>query len=177
MLQKDVKNLHGQNAPCLLAGKAFNNYKSNNDNRNKRQYVGCVWQCALPAVVVEELVERALSLLTCGYDPARKNVALLFGACIHFRGILDVFDRVGGLPRLLDSMRTVLLLLHAPAHGENRSEKQARFCRFTHACPVDHKHIHAVILCICMARVTTKWDVITVALCWEYRYIVLAYRG
>lgn len=82
-------------------------------------------QCALPAPVVEELVERALSLLTCGYDPARKNVALFFGASIHFRGILDVFDRVGGLPRLLDAMRTVLLLLRAPAHGENRSEKQA----------------------------------------------------
>ena len=70
-------------------------------------------------------MERALSLLTCGYDPARKNVALFFGASIHFRGILDVFDRVGGLPRLLDAMRTVLLLLRAPAHGENRSEKQA----------------------------------------------------
>lgn len=70
-------------------------------------------------------MERALSLLTCGYDPARKNVALFFGAAIHFRGILDVFDRVGGLPRLLDAMRTVLLLLHAPVHGENRAEKQA----------------------------------------------------
>ncbi|BDA44800.1 probable DDB1- and CUL4-associated factor 1 at C-terminar half [Coccomyxa sp. Obi] len=82
--------------------------------------------CALPTEVVEELVERALSLLTCGYDPARKNVALFFGAALHFRGILDVFDRAGGLPRLLDAMRTVLLLLRAPAHGENRTEKQAR---------------------------------------------------
>lgn len=96
----------------------------------------CGGQCALPTAVVEELVERALSLLTCGYDPARKNVALFFGAAIHFRGILDVFDRAGGLPRLLDAMRTVLHLLRAPAHGENRTEKQAR----PHSTTMHHSH-------------------------------------
>lgn len=80
-------------------------------------------QCALPSHVMDELVGRALSLLTCGYDPARKNVALFFGAAIHFRAVLAVFDRCQGLRRLLDSLRTVLRLLRASA-SESRTEKQ-----------------------------------------------------
>lgn len=107
-------------------------------------------QCALPTAVVEELVERALSLLTCGYDPARKNVALFFGAAIHFRGVVDVFDRSAGLPRLLDAMRTVLHLLRAPSHGENRSEKQARTSA-VHARHSASRRLHCVALIYCEA--------------------------
>ncbi len=79
-------------------------------------------QCALPNEDVSEVVELMLSLLACGYDPARKNAVLFFGAAINFRAVLHLFDRSGGLARVLDCLQTVLMLLHG--QQDLKAEKQ-----------------------------------------------------
>ena len=79
-------------------------------------------QCALPAETLEKVVELMLSLLGCGYDPARKNAVLFFGAAIHFRAVLAIFNRRGGLAKVLDCLQTVLMLLHG--QQDLKAEKQ-----------------------------------------------------
>ena len=81
-------------------------------------------QCALPAETLEQVVELMLGLLGCGYDPARKNAVLFFGAALHFRAVLAVFDGRGGLAKVLDCLQTVLMLLHG--QQDLKAEKQVR---------------------------------------------------
>ncbi|KAL2346826.1 hypothetical protein Fmac_000826 [Flemingia macrophylla] len=57
--------------------------------------------CALPSEVVYHLVELALQLLDCNQDQARKNAALFFAAAFVFRAVLDAFDFLDGLQKLL----------------------------------------------------------------------------
>ncbi|KAL5144994.1 DDB1- and CUL4-associated factor 1 [Glycine soja] len=57
--------------------------------------------CALPSKVVNEVVELALQLLDCNQDQARKNAALFFAAAFVFRAVLDAFDSLDGLQKLL----------------------------------------------------------------------------
>ncbi|KAL2655465.1 hypothetical protein AAZV13_04G067900 [Glycine max] len=57
--------------------------------------------CALPSKVVERVVELALQLLDCNQDQARKNAALFFAAAFVFRAVLDAFDSLDGLQKLL----------------------------------------------------------------------------
>ena len=83
-------------------------------------------QCALPAETLERVVELMLGLLGCGYDPARKNAVLFFGAALHFRAVLAVFDSRGGLAKVLDCLQTVLMLLHG--QQDLKAEKQVRCC-------------------------------------------------
>ena len=79
-------------------------------------------QCALPSGTVTEMVEFMLSVLSCGYDPARKNAVLFFGGAIHFRALLAIFDSCSGLARILDCLQTVLMLLHG--QQDLKTEKQ-----------------------------------------------------
>ena len=71
------------------------------------------------------MVDFMLSVLSCGYDPARKNAVLFLGGAIHFRAVLAIFDRSNGLARILDCLRTVLMLLHG--QQDLKTEKQVRF--------------------------------------------------
>ncbi|CAJ1973783.1 unnamed protein product [Sphenostylis stenocarpa] len=57
--------------------------------------------CALPSQVVYHVVELALQLLDCNQDQARKNAALFFAASFVFRAVLDAFDSLDGLQKLL----------------------------------------------------------------------------
>ncbi|KAK7410307.1 hypothetical protein VNO78_00997 [Psophocarpus tetragonolobus] len=57
--------------------------------------------CALPSQVVYHVVELALQLLECNQDQARKNAALFFAAAFVFRAVLDAFDSLDGLQKLL----------------------------------------------------------------------------
>nr|KYP57208.1 Protein VPRBP [Cajanus cajan] len=57
--------------------------------------------CALPSEVVYHVVELALHLLDCNQDQARKNAALFFAAAFVFRAVLDAFDSLDGLHKLL----------------------------------------------------------------------------
>ena len=81
-------------------------------------------QCALPNEDVSNMVEFMLSVLSCGYDPARKNAVLFFGGAIHFRAVLSIFDCSNGLARVLDCLQTVLMLLHG--QQDLKTEKQVR---------------------------------------------------
>lgn len=83
-----------------------------------------VLQCALPNENVTRMVEFMLSVLACGYDPARKNAVLFFGGAIHFRAVLTIFDHSNGLARILDCLQTVLMLLHG--QQDLKTEKQVR---------------------------------------------------
>ena len=68
------------------------------------------------------MVDFMLSVLSCGYDPARKNAVLFLGGAIHFRAVLTIFDRSNGLARILDCLQTVLMLLHG--QQDLKTEKQ-----------------------------------------------------
>lgn len=58
--------------------------------------------CALPSDVVRQVVELAIQLLECPQDPmARKNAALFFAAAFVFRAVLDAFDALDGLQKIL----------------------------------------------------------------------------
>ncbi|KAL9313352.1 hypothetical protein ACSQ67_018804 [Phaseolus vulgaris] len=57
--------------------------------------------CALPSQVVYHVVELALQLLDSNQDQARKNAALFFAASFVFRAVLDAFDSLDGLQKLL----------------------------------------------------------------------------
>ena len=81
-------------------------------------------QCALPNEDVARMVDFMLSVLSCGYDPARKNAVLFFGGAIHFRAVLTIFDHSNGLARILDCLQTVLSLLHG--QQDLKTEKQVR---------------------------------------------------
>ena len=82
-------------------------------------------QCASPNEDVARMVDFMLSVLSCGYDPARKNAVLFLGGAIHFRAVLTIFDRSNGLARILDCLQTVLMLLHG--QQDLKTEKQVRF--------------------------------------------------
>ena len=102
-----------------------------------------VLQCALPNEDVTRMVDLMLSVLSCGYDPARKNAVLFFGGAIHFRAVLTIFDRSNGLARVLDCLQTVLMLLHG--QQDLKTEKQVWLVSLG-ACPppdcrVDLVHI------------------------------------
>ena len=79
-------------------------------------------QCALPNEDVSSMVDFMLSVLSCGYDPARKNAVLFFGGALHFRAVLTIFDCSNGLARVLDCLQTVLMLLHG--QQDLKTEKQ-----------------------------------------------------
>ena len=68
------------------------------------------------------MVDFMLSVLSCGYDPARKNAVLFLGGAIHFRAVLTIFDHSNGLARILDCLQTVLMLLHG--QQDLKTEKQ-----------------------------------------------------
>lgn len=58
--------------------------------------------CALPSDVVRQVVELAIQLLECPQDPmARKNAALFFAAAFVFRAVVDAFDALDGLQKIL----------------------------------------------------------------------------
>ncbi|KAG9131571.1 hypothetical protein Leryth_015130 [Lithospermum erythrorhizon] len=57
--------------------------------------------CALQSNIVQQVAELALELLACPQDQARKNAALFFGAAFVFRAILDAFDSLDGLEKML----------------------------------------------------------------------------
>lgn len=57
--------------------------------------------CALPSVIVNRVVELAIQLLDCSQDQARKNAALFFAAAYVFKAVLDAFDAMDGLQKLL----------------------------------------------------------------------------
>ncbi|KAF5830074.1 hypothetical protein DUNSADRAFT_15056, partial [Dunaliella salina] len=67
--------------------------------------------CMLPNPLVDQLVQITLQLLRSGYDAARKNAALFLGSTLHFRAVLEAFDKQGGLRQLLVSLRAGLVLL------------------------------------------------------------------
>ncbi|KAG1328037.1 DDB1- and CUL4-associated factor [Cocos nucifera] len=64
--------------------------------------------CALPSDVVNRVVELALQLLECSVDQARKNAAIFFASAFVFRAVLDSFDTLEGLQKMLN-------LLHGAA--------------------------------------------------------------
>ncbi|KAK4756656.1 hypothetical protein SAY87_006783 [Trapa incisa] len=57
--------------------------------------------CALPSEVVSQVVELAIQLLDGTQDQTRKNTALFFAAAFVFRAVLDAFDSLDGLQKLL----------------------------------------------------------------------------
>lgn len=57
--------------------------------------------CTLPSNIVHQVVELGLQLLECSGDQARKNAALFFAAVFVFKAILDAFDALDGLRKLL----------------------------------------------------------------------------
>ncbi|KAL8171430.1 hypothetical protein V2J09_023234 [Rumex salicifolius] len=57
--------------------------------------------CTLPSHIVHEVVQVGLLLLECSQDQARKNAALFFAAVFAFRAVLDAFDALDGLQKLL----------------------------------------------------------------------------
>ncbi|KAK9811850.1 hypothetical protein WJX72_011159 [[Myrmecia] bisecta] len=83
--------------------------------------------CALPTAIPSQLVETVLALLSSGFDPARKNASLFLGAALHFRAVLDAFDRQDGLRRLLALLRTCVLLLRGANAADIRVEKQVGY--------------------------------------------------
>lgn len=83
-------------------------------------------QSALPAPVPEQLISTALTFLSSGYDPARRNAAQFLGIALSVRGMLAEFDRQGGPGRLLQVLRATLLLLRAPSAADARMDKQVR---------------------------------------------------
>lgn len=64
--------------------------------------------CALPSVVVFQVVELALKLLECSQDQARKNAAIFFGSAFVFRAIMDSFDAQEGLQKMLKLLHTAV---------------------------------------------------------------------
>ena len=87
-------------------------------------------QCALPGEDIKEMVGLMLGMLSCGYDPARKNAVLFLGAALSFRAVLSIFDASSGLARLLDCLQTVLMLLHG--QQDLKAEKQVETCSAVH---------------------------------------------
>lgn len=81
-------------------------------------------QCGLPAPVPEQLISTALSFLTSGLDPARRNAAQFLAIAVRVRCMLAEFDRQGGLQRLLAVLRANLVLIVGPQAADARMDKQ-----------------------------------------------------
>ncbi|PKA64774.1 DDB1- and CUL4-associated factor like 1 [Apostasia shenzhenica] len=61
--------------------------------------------CALSAEIVNQIVELALKLLECSQEQARKNAAIFFAGAFVFRAILDSFDALDGMQKMLHLLR------------------------------------------------------------------------
>ncbi|CAI9784731.1 unnamed protein product [Fraxinus pennsylvanica] len=100
--------------------------------------------CALPSNVVNQVVQLALQLFECPQDQARKNAALFFASAFVFRAVIDAFDALDGLQKLLNLLHNAasvrsgvssrslsnsgtLLNDRTAAEGLTSSEKQIAF--------------------------------------------------
>ncbi|CAB79834.1 putative protein [Arabidopsis thaliana] len=104
--------------------------------------------CALPLVVIHQVVKLAIELLDCSQDQARKNSALFFAAAFVFRAILDAFDAQDSLQKLLAilkdaaSVRTGANTDRSAPEVMTSSEKQMAF----HTCFALRQYFRAHLL-------------------------------
>lgn len=81
---------------------------------------------ALPITMVSNFVGLALDHLRSPLDPARKNASVFLGNALLQPIILQVFDNLEGLVRLLAAVKASLLMLrNTNGHETPRQEKQA----------------------------------------------------
>ncbi|GKU87561.1 hypothetical protein SLEP1_g1945 [Rubroshorea leprosula] len=107
--------------------------------------------CALPSDIVHQVVELAIQLLECSQDQARKNAALFFVAAFVFRAVLDAFDALDGLQKLLGLLSDAALVRsgtaslrndRSPAEVLTSSEKQIAY----HTCVALRQYFRAHLL-------------------------------
>uniref|UniRef100_A0A183UDG8 BACK domain-containing protein n=1 Tax=Toxocara canis TaxID=6265 RepID=A0A183UDG8_TOXCA len=66
--------------------------------------------CLLPECALDRLVEYCVFLLEHGYESGRAAATMFFTHALQFRPILERFDQVDGLRRILNCVSTLKLL-------------------------------------------------------------------
>ncbi|EPS66892.1 hypothetical protein M569_07884, partial [Genlisea aurea] len=82
--------------------------------------------CALPSDIIRQVVELTLQLLQCQNYVARKNAATLLASGFVFRAVIDAFDALDGLQKLISLLHEAALVRSGAALGQSNNPGSIR---------------------------------------------------